>query len=173
MLVVVVMLSTIAGIALPRIDFVAMRLDGNVRTMRGTFQQAWRLAIQKQHDVLVSVDSAGRRMRILEDVNNNGVADPAERLTSRPLQDGVAFMVPPTGMYGPVASCVAGGGVRLVNTMPTVTFHRNGAASGDVQLYIGAMSHGQPGYRAVSILQATGRADWYRFVNGSWKSGGM
>ncbi len=170
---VVVLLSVIAGIALPRIDYVSMRLDADVRTMRGVFQQAWRLSIQKQHDVIVSVDSAGRRVRILEDINNDGVPSTGERITWRPLEEGVVFDVPPTGVTGAVTKSVSGPGVRSVNSMPSIAFHRNGASSGNAELYMSAAFHGQKEYRAITIAQATGRADWYKYVKGSWKSGGM
>ena len=173
MLLVVVLLSVIASLALPRIDYVSMRLDADVRTMRGVFQQAWRLSIQKQHDVLVSVDSAGHRVRILEDINNDGQPTTGERVSWRPLEEGVRFDVPPTGVSGVVTASVSGPGVRTVTSMPTITFHRNGASSGDAQLYLSAAFHGTKEYRALTVTQATGRVDWFKYVNGSWKSGGM
>ena len=50
---------------------------------------------------------------------------------------------------------------------------RNGAASSDLELYIGA-GRGEPGdQRAVTVLQSTGRASWYRYAAAGWKEASL
>jgi prepilin-type N-terminal cleavage/methylation domain-containing protein len=173
MLIVLTLMAALAGIAMPRLDYVGMRLDGNARAVRGVLQQAWRLSIQKQHDVIVNFDVAGGRLRIVEDANNDGAASGDERIRWHPLQDGAAFGVPPLGVLGSPGTPVAGAGVRNLESMPSVTYRRNGSTSGDIELFLRASHHGATYWRAITVAQGTGRAEWFRLVNGTWKSGGM
>lgn len=174
MIIVTTLLTVIAGMALPRINYTALRLDANVRVVRSTLQQAWRLSIQKQHDVLVSVDTAGRRIRLLEDANNDGLPTTGERVVWHPLEEGARFDVPPSGVNGAVSAAVSGSGVRSVQSMPTVTFRRNGSTSGDVEIYIAADTRGVTEFRGVTVAQATGRTEWFRRVKSAWwRSGGI
>lgn len=173
-IIVLSMLTVIAGIALPRINYSAMRLDANVRVVRSVLQQAWRTAIQKQHDILVSMDVATGRIRVLEDADNDGQPTAGERVRWRPLEEGAGFGVPPSGVNGPVTQPVSGSGVRTVSSMPTIIFRRNGSTSGDVEIYITATYRGVAEYRGVTVAQATGRTEWFRRVNSAWwRSGGI
>jgi prepilin-type N-terminal cleavage/methylation domain-containing protein len=173
-LVVLVVIATLAGIAGPRMNYSAMRVDANVRVVRAVLQQAWRSAIKNQHDMLVSVDTAGKRFRIVEDMNNDGLVTTGERVSFRTLEEGAEFGVPPSGVVGTVTSSVSGPGVKTLNGMPTITFRRSGATSGDVELYVSTMYRGVTYFRGVTVAQATGRSDWFRLVNGTWwRSGGI
>lgn len=171
-LIVIGILATIASLSLPRIDYVSLRLDSNARSLRGALQQAWRMSIQKQHDVLVGVDVANRRLVIVEDANNDGIAAAAERSTVRPLEEGVLFGTPPTGLTGPASGPVAGPGVLALGGLPTIVFHRNGSTSGDAEVYLAAVDRGVMKRRAISVAQATGRTEWFRWVDNTWRSGG-
>lgn len=172
LMIVVVMLSAIAGIAIPRINFTDLRLDANVRIVRSILQQAWRSSIQKQHDVIVSFNTAAGTMRILEDINNDGVASTGERVSWRPLEEGVVFATPPSGVFGTVTGEIVGGGVRTVNTYPSIVFRRNGSTSGDAEIYLNATGRNGSSWRALTVAQSTGRTDWFRRVNNAWRSGG-
>jgi Tfp pilus assembly protein FimT len=173
-IIVLALLTTLASMALPRVNYTSMRLDANVRVVRSVLQQAWRTSIQKQHDVLVSVDTAGRRIRLLEDANNDGLVTTGERAIWRPLEEGARFDVPPSGVNGTVSAPVSGSGVRTVGSLPTITFRRNGSTSGDVEIYIGASYRGVNEYRGITLAQATGRTEWFRRVNSAWwRSGGI
>lgn len=169
-----VIIMALAGFAAPRLNYTSMRLDANVRIVRSVFQQAWRLSIQNQHDILVSLDTASRRIRTLEDVNQDGLPSAGERLTWKPLEDGAQFDVPASGLTGAVTASVSGPGVRTVQSMPTITFRRNGSTSGDVELYLSIQYRGVKEFRGVTIAQATGRTEWFRRVNSTWwRSGGI
>jgi prepilin-type N-terminal cleavage/methylation domain-containing protein len=173
LLIVVALFSALAVIALPRINYTTMRLDANVAIVRGAMQQAWRMAITKQHDVLVSFDTSAGRMRILEDLNGDSLASAGERVMWRPLQERVRFDTPPTGVTGVVATPIAGLGVRIISAMPTVIFRRSGAASGDIEVYLQIRNRGTKSWRAITVSHATGRAEWFKFVNSNWRSGGI
>jgi prepilin-type N-terminal cleavage/methylation domain-containing protein len=173
LLITLAVMATIATFALPRVNYVSMRLDGAARTVRSTMQQAWRMSVQKQHDIIVSFDTAGKRIRILEDSDNNGSAGSGERISWRPLEDNVRFERPPAGINGAASAALVGSGLKQVNSMPSITFRRNGSTSGDVEIYLSAQ--GKPGkeWRAVTVVQATGRSEWFKRVNNAWRSGGM
>lgn len=173
LLIVLVLMSSLAGMAMPRINYVALRLDGNVRSVRGVLQQAWRSAVQNQHDILVSIDTSGRRMRVVEDQNNDGLITAGERITWRPLEDGVKFEAPGVGVFGAVTGAVVGSGLRTVTAYPTITFRRNGLASGDVEIYLSAKYKTVLHRRAITLAQQPGRTDWFRQVNTVWRSGGI
>lgn len=173
-LIVMSLMAVLAGIAMPRLNYSSMRLDANVRVVRAVFQQAWRASIQNQHDMLVSVDTAGKRIRLLEDANNDGQPSTGERVTWRPLEEGAVFDVPATGVSGPVTTSVSGTGVRSVGSLPTITFRRNGSTSGDAELYLSIEFRGVKEFRGVTVAQATGRTEWFRRVNSAWwRSGGI
>lgn len=173
-IIVISMIAVLAGIAMPRLNYSAFRLDANVRVVRAVFQQAWRQSIQSQHDMLVSLDTVGKRIRLLEDKNNDGIKNVGERFTWRPLEEGAMFDVPATGVAGPVTSSVSGTGVRTVESMPTVIFRRNGSTSGDIEVYLSITRKGVKEFRGVTVAQATGRTEWFRRVNSTWwKSGGI
>lgn len=173
-IIVMSLLAVIASMALPRINYTEMRLDANVKVVRSALQQAWRMSVQKQHDVLVSFDTAGRRVRVLEDANNDGLVTSGERTTWRPIEEGARFAVPPSGVSGTVSQSVSGSGVKTVGGLPTITFRRNGSTSGDMEVYLAADHRNETKYRGITLAQATGRTEWFRFVNSSWwRSGGI
>lgn len=172
-LIVAALIAVLASIAMPRVSFVDLRLDANVRIVRSVVQQAWRTSIQKQHDVLLSFNVAGHSMRIVEDENNDGQPSAGERVSWRPLEEGVRFGVPPAGVLGNVTAEVTGPGVRTVTSYPTVTFRRNGSTSGDAEVYLTAARRGGSGWRALTLAQSTGRTEWFRQVSGTWRQGGI
>jgi prepilin-type N-terminal cleavage/methylation domain-containing protein len=172
--IVLTVIAALAGIAGPRMNYSAMRLDANARVVRAVFQQAWRASIQNQHNMLVSVDTASRRIRVVEDANNDALPNTGERVMWRPLEDGAVFDVPASGVNGPVATSVSGPGVRSVQSMPTIIFRRNGSTSGDVEVYLSIQHRGVKEFRGVTVAQATGRTEWFRRVKSTWwKSGGI
>jgi hypothetical protein len=165
-------MAALAGFAMPRVNYVAVRLDANARIVRSAMQQAWRLSIQQQHDILVSIDTAIGRIRVLEDANNDGIPTAGERVTWRPLEEGVRFALPPSGVNGAVTGAVAGSGIRSVNGMPTLTYRRSGSTSGDAEIYLSAQSRAGMERRAVTISQTTGRTEWFKYVKSNWRSAG-
>jgi hypothetical protein len=122
----------------------------------------------------VMFDTAGRQMRVLEDVNNNYLADPGERITVRPLEDGARFAGPPAALAGVAGTRqVNGNNLASVGGFPAVVFLRDGAASSDVSIYVTAGRASPKHFRAVRITQATGRAELWRYDGFQWMRGSV
>jgi prepilin-type N-terminal cleavage/methylation domain-containing protein len=173
LVMVLVIAGIVSAIALPNIDYRRYRADAATHTLRGTLQHAQRLSIVRQYDVVVVFDLDGRRMRIIEDANNNRAADSTERVIVRPVEEGITFIVPPSGVNGTVAAPIVGANLRNVDGLPSITFHRNGSASSDLELYLSALSANGSDIRAVVITQSTGRAQGLRFLGSSWSEEGL
>jgi prepilin-type N-terminal cleavage/methylation domain-containing protein len=171
--IVLVIFGVVSAIALPNIDYRRYRADAATHTLRGTLQHAQRLSIVRQYDVVVVFDLGGRRMRIIEDMNNNRAADSTERVVVRPIEEGITFIVPPKGVNGTVDSPIVGANLRQVDSLPSITFHRNGSASSDLELYLSARSGNGTDIRAVTITQSTGRAEALRFLGSTWSAEGL
>jgi prepilin-type N-terminal cleavage/methylation domain-containing protein len=170
---VLVIVGIVSAIALPNIDYRRYRADAATHTLRGTLQHAQRLSIVRQYDVLVLFDLDGRRLRIVEDVNNNRIADSTERVAVRPIEEGITFIVPSTGVNGSVSSPIVGANLREIDGLPSITFHRNGSASSDLELYLSAHSADGTDIRAVTITQSTGRAEGHRLLGTTWSAEGL
>lgn len=169
LLLVVVLIGVMAAIAVPRFPIAAMRADAGVRTLHGALQLAQRLAITRQADVVVLVDTAEGRLRVFEDYNRNGDIDGNERARAFPLDEGAHFVPPPGGgVFGASAQAMAGTNLAEREGLPSVVFRRNGAASSDLELYLRAAGGRETAWRAVLVAPSTGRAEAWRLVDSSW-----
>jgi prepilin-type N-terminal cleavage/methylation domain-containing protein len=173
LLIVCAIVGIFATLAYPRVNFTQFQVDSGARTVRVALQNAERLAVTRQYDVVVSFDTVGKRLRILEDGNNNDAVDNGERVTYAALEDGVHFKVPPAGLSGPVGSAVIGSNLKSVDNMPTIVFRRDGAASTDLEIYLASSKEKLNDWRAIQVVQSTGRTDWYRYLNNLWKAGSI
>ena len=164
MMVVVVITGMMIALAIPRIDTTKWRADAIATIVRTTLQYAQRQAITRQHDMVVSFDTTGERIRTFWDGNNSGTPNGSERITWRGLDVGVLFTDPSVqGISGAtITKPVNGAAIATLNGYPTVTFHRDGSVSTDAEIYIKVAAHGPPWYRAIRLTQSTGRVDWYR-----------
>ena len=173
LLIVCAIVGIFATLAYPRVNFTQFQADSGARTVRVSLQNAERLAVTRQYDVVVSFDVPNRRIRIVEDGNNNDIVDAGERVTYAALEDGVHFKNPPIGLSGPVPSAVIGSNLKTVDGMPTIVFRRDGAASSDLEVYLASSKELPNDWRAVQVVQSTGRTDWYRYLNNLWKAGSI
>jgi prepilin-type N-terminal cleavage/methylation domain-containing protein len=173
LLIVCAIVGIFATLAYPRVNFTQFQVDSGARTVRVALQNAERLAVTRQYDVVVSFDVANRRLRILEDGNNNDVVDNGERVTYAALEDGVHFKTPPSGLSGPVSNAVIGSNLKTVDGMPTIVFRRDGAASTDLEVYLASSKELANDWRAIQVVQSTGRTDWYRYMKNLWKAGSI
>ncbi len=164
LMIVVVISAMMVTLALPRIDTTKFRADAIAQIVRTTLLAAQRQAITRQHDMVVSFDTSGQRIRTFWDANNNQVIGSGERTTWRGLDVGVLFTDPKvTGVSGAVISRpVSGAAISTLTGYPTITFHRDGSASTDAEIYVSVAAHGPPWYRAITVIQSTGRVEWYR-----------
>jgi prepilin-type N-terminal cleavage/methylation domain-containing protein len=173
LLIVCAIVGIFATLAYPRVNFTQFQVDSGARTVRVSLQNAERLAVTRQYDVVVSFDVNNKRMRILEDGNNNDAVDAGEHVTYAPLEDGVHFKKPPAGLSGPVAAPVVGSNLKTIDGMPSVIFRRDGAASTDLEVYIASSKELANDWRAIQVVQSTGRTDWFRYLAGLWKAGSI
>jgi prepilin-type N-terminal cleavage/methylation domain-containing protein len=173
LLIVCAIVGIFATLAYPRVNFTQFQVDSGARTVRVALQNAERLAVTRQYDVVVSFDVINRRLRILEDGNNNDLVDNNERVTYAALEDGVHFKIPPAGLSGPVGASVIGSNLKTVDGMPTIVFRRDGAASSDLEVYLASSKELPNDWRAIQVVQSTGRTDWYRYLNNLWKAGSI
>ena len=152
MMVVVVITGMMIALAIPRIDTTKWRADAIATIVRTTLQYAQRQAITRQHDMVVSFDTTGERIRTFWDGNNSGTLNGDERITWRGLDVGVLFIDPSVkGVSGAtITKPVNGAAIATLNGYPTVTFHRDGSVSTDAEIYIKVAAHGPPWYRAIT-----------------------
>jgi prepilin-type N-terminal cleavage/methylation domain-containing protein len=173
LLVVMVIISILAAITLPRVNLHQFRVDAGVRVIQSALQQGARFAVQRQHDVYVSFDIPGKRIVVVDDVNNSGTADGGERVQWHPLEDGVRFAAPPSSIGGNPVAAVSGTNLKTINGLPTIIYRRDGAASTDLQVYITSTRPDAGDFKALTVTRSTGHVDYYRYNAGSWVRGGV
>lgn len=179
LLIAIAIISIASAILLSRVDYTTYRLDGAARGLRTTIQRAQSAAVTSQHNELIAFDVVNQRVYVIDDVNNNLAVDPGERITSATFQDGVVFGSPsdtwagaPTPAAALTASAVTPVSVNGT-TLPTIVFRSNGAASANAQIYLTSMRGLSTDFRGVSIIQTTGRTDWYKRSTGTWALAGF
>jgi len=173
LMVVVVLLGIMAALVAPNIDMSRARADTAAMQVRSIFQQAHRTAVSQQHQVIVSVDTAGRRIRFVEDRNNDRTIQATDRVRWIPIEDGTRFGVPPVGVNGAATAAVVGGTATPIDGLPSLIFRRDGSVNAEGQIYL--QSDGRRVYhRAIVLNKAIGRASWFRLRYGTttWDEAG-
>lgn len=173
MLVVLAIIAIIALFAFPRVNFTQFQVDSAARDVRMTLQNAQRLAVTRQFNVVVSFDQANGKVRVLEDNNNNNAIDGGERVTWYTLEDGAHFLMPPTGVNGPVGGAINGAGLSTISGLPSIVFRRDGAGSSDLEVYLTSKRAYPNDWRGITVIQSTGRSDWFKYINAAWKAGNL
>lgn len=178
LVIVMLIMGIVAGLAVPKLNLSRYRVDGVALAVRAALQTAQRTAISRQYDVIVSFDTANNRIRIAPDPDNSGTIDGTESTLARwrPLgaSEGNLFGLPPRGFSAATVSTpVVGSTLRKVNGWPSITFHRDGSASSDAEVYLLNAARGRPQYRVVTLVRSTGRTDAWRFAGtdaaGHWE----
>ena len=108
---------------------------------------------------------------MVEDLNNNSQLDAGERTSWYHLDAGQKFIGAPAALPGGGTSRVSLSLPRTVDGMPSIIFRRDGAASSDLQAYLSGPA-GTTTARAISVVRATGRTEWFRYDGAGWKQGG-
>ena len=111
-------------------------------------------------------------MIVIDDQNNNAVADVTEKVMVRPLEDGVRFAVPASAIGAGTLAAVAGSTLQTIAGRPSIIFHRDGATSSDLQIYITSTRPNPTDFKALTVTQSTGHVDYYSYVTGQWVRGG-
>jgi Tfp pilus assembly protein FimT len=167
-------IAIVAGLAIPRYDVLPSRADAAMRMVRGSLALAQRMAIQHQHDMVVSFDATRQRVRIAEDSTDDGHVGAGERSRWESFEQGTRLVTPPGPVPGSAAGLgIAGPGVRTIDGLPSVVFRRNGASSGDVVIYVGAVRGTRTEHRAVTVIHTTGRTEGWRRSGTTWIQGDL
>jgi prepilin-type N-terminal cleavage/methylation domain-containing protein len=185
MMIVVTLIAIVTATAMPHIDYQSFRQDASARAIRSAMQGAQAYAVSSQHNVFVAIDQPHNVLYIVYDYNDNLQWDQVngEHVIAVPLQDGAQIASPPAalpttnsptagigiGMTTPATVAVAG---KTTSTLGYV-YRADGAVSTDVQIYINSKRGLAKDWRAISIIPATGRVDWYKYVNSTWQTAGI
>jgi len=170
-LIVLALLGVLMTIVAPVFNPGRWRADSAVQEVMITLDAAQRMAVMRQHDVIVTFLLDQRRLRVHRDANNDGAVDSGEDTRVVELPETMAFSrgaTPPVnGASDDVSFEVDGGGPRLI-------FHRNGSASESGTAYLrpveGKMALDVDAARAVTVERATGEVRCFSYRTGSWMS---
>lgn len=173
MLIVVTIMGILAALALPKLRAASYDADAGMRTIQSALQQAHRIAILRQTDVMVSFDTANARVRIVYDANNNHQLDPGEEFRWKPLEKGDRFVIPPSGVQMAPTASIVGSSLASRDDFPTVYYHRDGAVSSELELYMSSNRSDKSDIRALHVRQATGRVQVYRYNGSTWIGAGL
>lgn len=173
MLIVVTIIGILAALALPKLRAATYDADAGMRTIQSALQQAQRNAIVRQTDVMVSFDTAQARVRIVYDANNNHQYDAGEEMHWKTLEKGDRFVIPPSGVQMAATASVVGSALATRDNFPTVYYHRDGAVSSELELYMSSYSSDNSDIRALHVRQATGRVQVYRYNGSTWIGAGL
>lgn len=167
---VLVILGILTSMVTPLFSPGRWRADSAVQELSLGLNAAQRMAVLRQHDMLVRFLLSERTIRIHRDSNNNGLEDDGEEVRVQELPETIGFgsgSVPllPEGS-GPVSFPVRGGS-------PTLVFHRNGSANATGVVYLrpmeGSLAQSSQGVRALTVERATGEVRCLSYGTGSWE----
>jgi hypothetical protein len=158
-----------------RIDTRLIKVNATARSLAMFVLSAQQRAVLSQRNVLVVFDSAGGRVVMHEDQNNDGVRDPNEKERSYDLEVGVHFMrgAAPAGPPGDSSL-----NMRRVNGVPMFTYRRNGSASESAGFYIGtdrsaSGTQYSSDVRAFTIDRGTGQVVRWILQGAQWRREGI
>lgn len=179
----VLLAITLAGMlmamVIARVDVSKMQANSTVQMLSTTMVAAQREAITKQHDVILTFDQVNRRVRVIWDLNSSGTVEVGEHTRMVNLDSRITFGLggAPTRAFGTAPINFN----RTIGGLPALIFHRNGSASGIGGFYItttraiAEAAKGSLKYagdtRAIEIVRATGRTEWFRWNPPTWIRG--
>jgi prepilin-type N-terminal cleavage/methylation domain-containing protein len=166
LLIVLVIMGVVAGLTVPKLTLSNYRVEAIAQQVRSVFQTAQRTSLTRQFDVIISFDTTRSELRIGEDKDNSGTIDATEIRIWRPTgqNEGNIFSIPPKRLDGTAATkSIVGSTLKSVDNYPSITFHRDGSASSDAEVYMSNASRGVMQYRLVTLTRSTGRTEMYRY----------
>jgi type II secretory pathway pseudopilin PulG len=145
LVIVMILIGLVVSIAAPRIDVTKYKVESAMQGLGTMLLAQERLAITKQHDIIVTFDLANNSMRIHEDRNNSGTVDVGERVRGMTLGESIVYGLggaPPRPMgAGPITFA------KRVGALPALVFHRDGSASEAAGFYITSVRAAATGSR--------------------------
>ena len=174
-LIVIVIIGITVVLVAPKINIAHYQVDGAMQSIGYQLMGAQREAISQQHDVIVEFDAANGALIIIDDNNNNCIVDVGEWVCIVMFDKLVRF-----GRASASALSFGSANISSTQTMgglPSLTFHRNGAASQDGGVYLSSSraiagdASRQGDTRAVIVDRPTGRIEWWRYDGSAWHQG--
>lgn len=174
LLMVLLVLALLTAFAAPRMDVTRYRSDAIGRQAGAVFTAAARTSRQERSDVLVHVDSAGKRIATLIDRNGNGQLDAGESEIWVALDPGADILDPPQRLPAvPDRPVLRRRGVVSAAALSSrdVVFQRRGAAGHDYVLYLTSDPTLPSAWRAVTVSAQSGAVQLWRFDGNRWSRG--
>jgi len=170
-LITLVVLGIVLMFVRGKIDLAKYAVDGGMQSVGMILQAAQRQAVARQHNIIVAFDVPNEALRVVDDSNNSGTADPGEHVRVNPLPDKVVFGLGSatvmSGIAGPISF------TKTMGAYPCVIFHRDGSASEAGGVYItslrAAAGTGYPGdTRLIQTARASARVSFWRSSPPNW-----
>src|SRR5690606_11131220 len=127
MLMVAVLIGITTAFIAPRIDVTSYRVNNAMQSIGTTLLAAQRLAITRQHDVVILFDTKSNVIRVHHDADNNGKINGTEHVVTTPLGESIVY-----GLGGAPAMTADAGPLTFTqkhDDVTSLTFHRDGSAS--------------------------------------------
>ncbi len=166
------LIAIVVGFAVTRFDYRGYRMDANIRFLQNVIIGAQQTAITRNTPVQVMFDANAHRVRVLMDLNDNGVMDASDSVRYRPLFEGAEFQAPSTTLDGAPAAYVTGPGVIETGNPLQLALRiaPNGSLSGDVVVYLGSTTRQETDQRAMTVVGATARTGFWSRASGTWRA---
>lgn len=170
LLAVLALVGIMISIVTPLFNPGRWRADSAVQEVMVGLNAAQRLAVLRQHDVVVTFLVDDRELLVHRDADNDGDVDSGEDTRVIELPETMGFS---RGSAPPIEGVSDDISFASVDGEPRVVFHRNGSASEAGTAYLrpleGSMSTDIEASRAVSVERSTGQVRCYSYRTGSWE----
>lgn len=172
-IVVLVVAGVLTSMAAPLFAPGRWRADSGAQEVMAGLNAAQRLAVLRQHDVIVTFLLAERALEVHRDGDNDGVVDTGEDVRRIELPETVGFGLGSTpGMVGDPSTSTAT--FADAGAGPRVAFRRNGSASEAGRIYLrpleGSMSEDAVAARALRLERSTGELRCFSYRTGAWEA---
>ena len=171
LILVLAIVSVLASFAAPVINPGRWRSDSAVQEVMVALNAAQRLAVLRQHDMIITFRVNERLLRIHRDVDNDGVVDTGEDMRVVELPETIGFA---RGSSAPIDGASDDVSFTDTGAGPALVFHRNGSASEAGAAYLrpmeGSLAHDSEATRAITVERATGQVRCFTYRTGSWEA---
>ena len=173
-IIVLVVVGVLTALALPRIDLARFQSMAAMQTVGSTLWAAQRLAVTRQHNVIISLDQTANMMFVHEDRDNDNSVNGGERLRRVELGEKIVFGRGSTPAHPEGENTI--NFTKTVDGRRAIIFRRNGSASETGSFYITTKREAEFGgrpqdTRLLTIDRATGRTSTYRYGPAGWVRG--
>ena len=97
-----------------------------------------------------------------------------ERVRLQALPEGDTYAIPPAYLTEPgmtTYGAFRANAIKVISGYPSVVFRRDGSVSSALELYTTTKRKKSADYRVVTVVQATGRSAFQRYIGSNWTGG--